>query len=147
MSNHATAHAHSIPGPKTYATVLGVLILLTGITVTAAGIDFGSMNTVIALLIATLKASLVALFFMHLRHDRFNLLIFLSGLFFLTVFLVFTLFDVDTRKHVLPSNLKEPILEFPGAPLNKPIQPSTGLPLPAAPPPAKAPAPAAPANN
>lgn len=143
MSNHATAHANPITGPKTYAAVLGTLIALTIVTVAVSGLDFGAMNTVIALLIATVKASLVALFFMHLRHDRFNLLVFLGGLFFLTVFLVFTLFDVDTRKKVLPSNLKAPVVEFPGAPLNKPIQPSTGQPLGAA---AATPVPAAPAQ-
>ena len=93
---------------------------------TAAGIDFGPYNTVIALVIATLKASLVALFFMHLRHDKFNAVLFLTGLFFLAVFLIFTLFDINTRTSLLPGNLKEPVQEFPGAPLNKPVQPSTG---------------------
>lgn len=120
------AHSHPVTGPRTYALVLVALLVLTAITVTAAGINFGPYNTVIALIIASLKASLVALFFMHLRHDKFSAVIFVSGLLFLAVFLIFTLFDINTRTPLFPDNLKEPVKEFPGAPLNKPIQPSTG---------------------
>lgn len=138
------AHSHSVTSPKVYAGVLGALLVLTVVTVTAAGIDFGSYNTVIALVIATVKASLVALFFMHLRHDKFNAVVFLGGILFLAVFLIFTLFDINSRVTVLPGNLKEPLKEFPGAPLNKPVQPSTGV-APTAMPAAPA-APAAPAK-
>lgn len=120
------AHQHPITSPKVYASVLAALLVLTVITVTAAGIDFGPYNTVIALIIATVKASLVALFFMHLRHDKFDAIVFLGGVFFLAVFLIFTLFDINSRHTILPSNLKEPVKEFPGAPLNKPVQPATG---------------------
>jgi cytochrome c oxidase subunit 4 len=126
-----TAHTHPVTSPKVYAAVLAALLALTAITVTAAGIDFGPYNTVIALVIATMKASLVALFFMHLRHDKFNAVVFLGGVFFLAVFLIFTLFDINSRVVVLPGNLKEPVKEFPGAPLNKPVRPSTGSPVPA----------------
>jgi cytochrome c oxidase subunit 4 len=129
MENALHSHEHHITGPKTYLGVLIGLLILTVITVWAAGIDFGSLNVVIALLIATMKGSLVALFFMHLRHDKFNAIIFIGGLFFLAVFLIFSLFDIATRQTVLPGNLKQPVKEFPGAPLNKPIQPSTGNPL------------------
>jgi cytochrome c oxidase subunit IV len=87
------------------------------------------MNTVVALLIATLKGSLVALFFMHLRHDKFNAVIFVGGLLFLAIFMIWTLFDIGTRVTVLPTNLKAPVQEFPGAPLNKAVRPSTGQPL------------------
>jgi len=118
--------AHPVTGPRTYAFVLVVLLVLTAVTVTAAGINFGPYNTVIALIIASLKASLVALFFMNLRHDKLSAVIFVSGLLFLAVFLIFTLFDINTRTPLFPDNLKEPVKEFPGAPLNKPIQPSTG---------------------
>src|SRR5664279_2398913 len=121
-----TAHSHPITSPKVYDSVLAALLVLTVITVTAAGIDFGPYNTVIALIIATIKASLVALFFMHLRHDKFDAVVFLGGVFFLAVFLIFTLFDINSRQTILPSNLKEPVKEFPGAPLNKPVRPSTG---------------------
>ena len=126
MEAHAHTHEHSITGPKTYILVLLALLVLTVVTVYAAGINFGEWNTVIALLIASVKGSLVALYFMHLRHDKFSALIFVFGLFFLAVFLIFTLFDIDTRHTILPGNLKAPIEEFPGAPLGKPVTPSTG---------------------
>lgn len=129
MSNHAADHAHEITGPKTYSMILVALLVLTIITVAAARFDFGNLNTVVAILIASIKGSLVALFFMHLRHDKFNAVIFVIGLFFLAVFLIWTLFDISTRTTVLPSNLKQPVQSFPGAPLNKPIRPSTGQPV------------------
>src|SRR5664279_4537313 len=128
-----TANSHPITGPKVYGGVLAALLALTAITVTAAGIDFGPYNTVIALVIATIKASLVALFFMHLRHDKFNAVVFLGGVLFLGIFLIFTLFDINSRHTILPSNLKEPVKEFPGAPLNKPVRPSDGTAVPAEP--------------
>jgi cytochrome c oxidase subunit 4 len=126
---HTAEHNHHVTGPKTYAAVLGGLLVLTVVTVYASYLDFGSMNTVVALLIATAKASLVALFFMHLRHDKFNAVIFVGGLLFLAIFMIWTLFDIGTRVTVLPANLKAPVQEFPGAPLNKPVRPATGQPL------------------
>jgi cytochrome c oxidase subunit 4 len=129
MSNHAATHSHEITGPKTYLAILGALLVLTVITVAVARFDFGNLNTVVAILIASIKGSLVALYFMHLRHDKFNAVVFVLGLFFLAVFLIWTLFDLSTRKTVLPGNLKQPVQAFPGAPLNKPIRPSTGQPV------------------
>jgi cytochrome c oxidase subunit 4 len=90
---------------KTYGKVLGALITLTVITVLAAGIDFGAGNVVIALVIATVKASLVALFFMHLLHEKaMNSIIFVSGLVFLGIFLMLSMLDADTRDAIRPSN-------------------------------------------
>lgn len=102
---HSNDHANHVTGPKTYAAVLGALLVLTIVTVQASYLDFGSMNTVVALLIATAKASLVALFFMHLRHDKkFNLVIFLLSFVFLALFLVYTLDDLSTRGRVDADN-------------------------------------------
>ena len=100
--------AHSASA-KPYLLVLAALLALTAITVMAAGINFGSpsVNVVIALVIASVKGSLVALYFMHLRHDKpMNGFIFLTGLFFLTVFLIFCLVDTGSRDEVRPSNGK-----------------------------------------
>jgi cytochrome c oxidase subunit 4 len=126
--SHVNEHAHPVTGPKTYGLVLLALLVLTVITVQASYFDFGPWNTVVALLIASAKGSLVALFFMHLRHDKFNAVIFVGGLLFLAVFLIWTLFDIATRQPVLPSNLKTPVQEFSGAPLGGPVRPSTGQP-------------------
>ncbi len=90
---------------KTYGKVLGTLVGLTVVTVVAAGIDFGSGNVVIALVIATVKASLVALFFMHLLHEKaMNSIIFVSGLVFLGIFLMLSMLDTGTRDAIRPAN-------------------------------------------
>jgi cytochrome c oxidase subunit IV len=108
MSAHATHHGGSA---RTYTLILGALITLTAITVTASGIDFGSptVNVIIALIIASIKGSLVALFFMHLKYDKpLNGVIFLTGLVFLSVFLIFCYVDADSRPTVIPQTLKVP---------------------------------------
>ena len=84
----------------TYAKTLVTLLILTGITVGASYIQFGSgaANVVVALSIATIKATLVALFFMHLLHDKpVNGIIAAAGFLFLGLVLMFCLIDVDTR--------------------------------------------------
>ena len=83
---------------KVYIAVAIALLLLTGITVTASFIDFGAFNVTIALAIASIKALLVAFFFMHLLWDnKLYLIIFAASLLFLTIFLTFTMFDTTTR--------------------------------------------------
>jgi cytochrome c oxidase subunit IV len=57
-------------GVRTYAVVWALLMLLTGITVTAAELDLGKIAIVICLAIASLKSILVLLYFMHLRHEE-----------------------------------------------------------------------------
>ena len=72
----------------------------------ASYINFGAMNVVVALTIATIKATLVALFFMHLLHDKpVNALIASAGFLFLGLFLMFTLLDFDTREKPEPFNM------------------------------------------
>jgi len=88
---------HVIPLPILLG-VFAALIVLTVVTVAAAGppFDFGKWNLGIAMLIATIKASLVALYFMHLRYDNpFNALVFVTALVFLGLFLGITLLDVS----------------------------------------------------
>lgn len=85
--------------PPVYIGVAVALWILTFITVWAAGIDLGKvMNTVIALSIASLKASLVALFFMHLKYES-KLLWFMIAipLLLLVILLALPLVDVLTR--------------------------------------------------
>jgi cytochrome c oxidase subunit 4 len=89
-------HADS---PAIYAKILATLLALTVITVLAAGVNFGSGNVVIALVIASIKGSLVALFFMHLRHEKpMSAVIFVSGLAMLAVFLIFSTIDSGARR-------------------------------------------------
>jgi cytochrome c oxidase subunit IV len=91
-----------------YRRTLLTLLVLTAITVGAAGIQFGSgaANIVIALTIATIKATLVALFFMHLAHDKpVNAIIASAGFIFLGIFLMFDFLDVGTRVNLQPHNM------------------------------------------
>jgi cytochrome c oxidase subunit IV len=109
MSSHNEHALDPKAEAKTYTLTLVTLLILTAITVGASYIQFGSMNVVIALTIATIKATLVALFFMHLRHDKpVNAVIACAGFLFLGLFLLFTFLDVDTRDPLQPVNLKAP---------------------------------------
>jgi len=54
---------------RVYITVWGMLLVLTGITVAVSFLNLGLWNATAALAIASLKAALVALYFMHLRHE------------------------------------------------------------------------------
>ena len=96
-----------------------MLFILTAITVGASYINFGSANVVIALFIATIKAILVALFFMHLLHDKpVNGVIAVAGFLFLGIFLMFDLLDFDARNAYLPFNMNPPAVQaepVPGA--------------------------------
>lgn len=101
-------HAHS-SSARVYVVTLAALLVLTGVTVGAAYVNFGSssINLIIAVIIATFKASLVALFFMHLRHDPpINAVIFVSSLIFLGLFLLFPLIDLGSREKVVPYGLR-----------------------------------------
>jgi cytochrome c oxidase subunit 4 len=60
-------HSHVVP-VRVYIGVFLALMVLTAVTVWAAGQDFGALNTVVALAIAVTKATLVVLFFMHVKY-------------------------------------------------------------------------------
>jgi cytochrome c oxidase subunit 4 len=97
-----------------YLKTLISLLVLTGITVAASYVNFGAFNVVVALTIATIKATLVALFFMHLLHDKpVNGLIAAAGFVFLGLFLMFTLLDFDTRENPTPRNLPNVVAPTP----------------------------------
>lgn len=99
MTTHAEPHAHAEVGHhvplKVLAGTLAALLLLTVVTVGATWVDFGPVaNLWIALIIATVKAILVALFFMHLAYDRpFNAVVLAAALFFVLLFVCLTLMD------------------------------------------------------
>lgn len=88
---------HEVPWPVLVATAVALLVL-TAITV-AAGlwartVDLGSLGLWIALIIASIKASLVCLYFMHLRYDRpFNRIAWVTGFLFVALFIALTLTD------------------------------------------------------
>ena len=81
-----------------YLTIITTLLALTGITVFAAFVDLGKFNIVVALLIATIKATLVVLIFMHAKYapERTKLVI-VAGIFWLALLLFMTLSDYASR--------------------------------------------------
>jgi cytochrome c oxidase subunit 4 len=92
-----------IVSPKIYFAVFAALMAGTAITVWAAYVDLGRLNIVVALAIATIKMTLVILFFMHGKYGtRRTKLIIASGFFWLAIMLVLTLADYTTR-HPEPS--------------------------------------------
>lgn len=79
---------------KVLVGIFASLLVLTVVTVAVTYVDLGSINLLVAMGVATVKASLVALYFMHLRYDRpFNAVVFISALLFVTLFITFTLLD------------------------------------------------------
>lgn len=85
--------AHPLPIPVLLA-VFAALVVLTGITVGQASFDMGSFDVVIVMVIATIKASLVMAFFMHMAYDKpFNVICFLGSFVFVALFVIFTLGD------------------------------------------------------
>ncbi len=75
-------------------------MLGTGITVWAAFQNFHQFNIVIALVIATIKATLVVLYFMHARYSpKRTQLVIVCSIFWLAIMLAMTLSDYDTRPH------------------------------------------------
>lgn len=89
-----------------YLLVWGALLILTVITVTVSYFNFGDFNIFVAMLVATIKAALVTLFFMHLKYDnRLNQVVFVSAFFFLAVFILLTVSD-ELFRNALP----EPVL-------------------------------------
>ncbi len=113
---------HVIP-VKVYVAVWGALMVLTVITVVASRINLGPVNTPLALLIATTKAALVALFFMHLLYDdRYNIVIFGSSILFLAIFLGLTWIDPYTRGDLneIERYPIRPEMGLPGAPVAVP---------------------------
>ena len=83
---------------STYLTIFGALMVLSAITVGAAFVNLGSLNPVVALAIAGLKATLVILYFMHVRHSRrLTKLTVVLSLFFVAILFAETLMDYATR--------------------------------------------------
>ena len=98
------AHAHHddhgneishVAAAKVLLATGGSLLVLTLVTVLATKIDFGAnINLALAMVIAVTKASLVILFFMHLRYDRlFHTVVFVSAILAASLFVGFTLMD------------------------------------------------------
>lgn len=95
---HAISHVASI---KVLLATGTTLLFLTLITVLATRIDFGAnISLAVAMVIAVTKATLVVLFFMHLRYDRlFHTVVFVAAICAASLFVGFTLMDSSQYQH------------------------------------------------
>lgn len=98
MDHNKEEPGHHILTVKTIVVVGICLFIFTWLTVHVAGYDFGAMNFPVAMLIASIKASLVALFFMALKYDAVeNRVIFVTSLVFGAIFIILTSVDIFFR--------------------------------------------------
>ncbi|HWP43810.1 MAG TPA: cytochrome C oxidase subunit IV family protein [Blastocatellia bacterium] len=83
---------------KTYFAVFGALMVLTVLTVVVANFDLRTLNVIVALSIAVIKATLVVLYFMHVRYSsRLTWVFVLAGFFWFGILIVLTLSDYFSR--------------------------------------------------
>jgi cytochrome c oxidase subunit IV len=93
-------HAHLTP-VRIYWAIFFALIFFTLLTVGVSYVHLGPLNLVVAIVIATAKAALVVLYFMHMKYEaKFNVLVFLASLLFMGIFLAYTMNDTEYRGSV-----------------------------------------------
>ena len=91
---------------KVYLGIFLALMVLTAVTIAVAYVDLGQFNKLVALGIASFKATLVVLYFMHVKYaSRLTKLVVVSGFFFLAILLGLTMSDYSSRTWVNPPAL------------------------------------------
>lgn len=88
-----------IMSSKLYYTIWITLLCLTVITAAVSFIDLGPLNTIVALVIATFKAVLVVLFFMHVKYtsEKLTKTVIVAAIFWLLLLLALSMADYTTR--------------------------------------------------
>lgn len=101
QTDHGPGHVVSL---RILLAVFLCLVALTVVTVEATRIDLGPLNLWIAMAIATVKASLVALYFMHLRYDKpINAIVLITALLFVMLFVGLALTDtIEYQPDLIP---------------------------------------------
>jgi cytochrome c oxidase subunit IV len=103
VANESAAEAHKMgheehSGPMRYVIVWVALMVLTIVTVVTGHMHLAHGALALALVIASVKGAMVALYFMHLvDHQGANRVVFVTSMVFVALLLVFTLFDIGTR--------------------------------------------------
>ncbi len=84
---------------KLYYAIWIILLILTGVTALVATVDLGPLNTIVALAIATCKAVVVVLFFMHVKYtsEKLTKMVIASAIFFFLLLLALSMSDYLTR--------------------------------------------------
>jgi cytochrome c oxidase subunit IV len=92
-------HSEHIVPARLYWLVWAILIVATFLTAWIATVDLGPFNTIVALFIATCKASIVVLIFMHVKytHEKMTRPLLIGAVFWLLLLLVLSLTDYSTR--------------------------------------------------
>ncbi len=91
-------HTDHVVPRRVYYTIFGILLLCTYLTVQIAFFDLGPLNTIAAIGIAVFKATLVVLFFMHVRYStRLTWAVVIGSIFWLGIMLALTMGDYLTR--------------------------------------------------
>ena len=89
--------AHILP-TRVYYTIFTILMACTGLTVWIAFLDLGAFNAIAALGIAVFKATLVVLFFMHVKYStRLTWAAVLGSVFWFGLLIALTMSDYLTR--------------------------------------------------
>jgi cytochrome c oxidase subunit 4 len=88
-----------IMSTKFYYTIWIALLCLTVVTAAVSFVDLGPFNTIVALVIATIKALLVVLFFMHVKYtsEKLTKIVIVSAIFWLFLLLALSMADYATR--------------------------------------------------
>ena len=95
-----------ISSVRLYIAIFLTLMVLTAVTIAVAYVNLGQFNKVVALGIASFKATLVVLYFMHVKYaSRLTKLIIVTGLFFLAILFSETMIDYASRTWVNPPAL------------------------------------------
>ena len=99
-------HEHHITPLRTYYIIFSCLIVLTFVTVGVSYLGLPpSISIVVAMAVASVKATLVGTWFMHLIHEtKFNILLFLSSIWFIGAFFLFTSIDLMSRDRVMKNS-------------------------------------------
>ena len=89
--------AHVTP-IRVYLLIFGALMAGTALTAWAAFLELGPFNDIVAMAIASIKATLVVLYFMHVRHStRLTKITVVAGFLWLAILIALTLSDYFTR--------------------------------------------------
>lgn len=97
-NNYDDQPEHHIVGVGVYVAVFLALVALTWVTTWVSTIDLGRLNIFVALSIAIFKASLVLLFFMHVKYgSRLTKMTVMAGIYWLTLLLFVAMVDLWTR--------------------------------------------------
>jgi cytochrome c oxidase subunit 4 len=112
--DHHGEGGHIVP-VKFLVFICAILLVLTAVTVWVSKVDFqeiriNELNIWIAMGVACVKATIVGLFFMHLKWDRsFNALLFVGSIFFVGIFMAMTIIDTSEYQDAIIPGDSEPV--------------------------------------